>query len=126
MTNIVPCPRCGGDATIHKDAIGYYVKCLNCNSIKEGYVPSKEEIASWNEGTTPLTDGSSDKRVNANPMFCCKGLFDILLHRQDVCILDGKFLTIRGPDIWDTPIMYCPSCGKEIHLTFLADSEVDG
>lgn len=63
--------------------------------------------------------------MTANPVFCCKGLFDIVLHRQDVCILNGEFLAIHGPDIWHTPIKYCPVCGKEIHLTFLADSEVD-
>ena len=65
--------------------------------------------------------------MTANPVFCCKGLFDMVLHRQDVCILNGEFLAIRGQDIFcDTPIKYCPVCGKEIHLTFLADSEVDG
>lgn len=65
--------------------------------------------------------------MTANPVFCCKGLFDMVLHRQDVCILNGEFLAIRGQNIlWDTPIKYCPVCGKEIRLTFLADSEVDG
>lgn len=61
--------------------------------------------------------------MNANPMFCCKGLFDIVLHRQDVCILNGEFLAICGPDIRHTPIKYCPVCGKKIRLTFLADLE---
>ena len=128
MTEIKPCPKCGGKAEYFINPLspgGYYVVCLDCNKKTAPYSTSEEAILAWNEEATPLTDGSGDKRTNANPVFCCKGLFDILLHRQDVCILDGKFLTIRGPGIWDTPIMYCPSCGKEIRLTFLADSEVD-
>lgn len=128
MTVLKPCPKCGGKAelfTIRTPGGGHYVRCLDCFKRTTIYNTPEEVIASWNEEATPLTDGSSDRRTNANPVFCCKGLFDILLHRQDVCILDGKFLTIRGPDIWDTPIKYCPSCGKEIRLTFLADSEVD-
>ena len=128
MTDLKPCPKCGGKAEYFINPLStckYFVKCLDCNKRTASYVTSEEAILAWNEEATSLTDGSSDRRTNANPVFCCKGLFDILLHRQDVCILDGKFLTIRGADIWDTPIKYCPSCGKEIRLTFLADSEVD-
>ena len=127
MTEIKPCPKCGGKAEYFINPLSsrHFVRCLGCFKRTAIYDTSEEAILAWNEEATSPTDGSRDRRVNANPVFCCKGLFDVLLHRQDVCILDGKFLTIRGLDIWDTPIKYCPSCGKEIRLTFLADPEVD-
>lgn len=124
MTAIVSCPRCGGEATLHKDSIGYYVKCLNCNSIKEGYVPSKEVIASWNEEATPLTDGSGDQELNTPMALCCKGMLGLIMNtRLSVDISkNGKVdLYIRGGDTWVTPLRYCPACGRDVHLTFLAD-----
>ena len=62
--------------------------------------------------------------MTANPVFCCKDLYHTIIHNsQKIRILDGEFLAIIGEDTWFTPIKYCPSCGKEIRLTFLADSE---
>ena len=128
MTDLKPCPKCGGKAEYFINPLStckYFVKCLDCNKRTASYVTSEEAILAWNEEATPLTDGSSDRSVN-NPTFCCKGLFELIVHnRKNVCTFNGKFLAIRGEDGWDTPIKYCPSCGKEIRLTFLADSEVD-
>lgn len=62
--------------------------------------------------------------MTTNPMFCCKDLYHTIMHNsQNICILDGIHLAIRGEDGWFTPIKYCPSCGEEICLTFLSDSE---
>lgn len=138
MTDINPCPGCGGKPTVYthnvflnesdppeNDTQEYYVRCLNCH-LRTGACDTPEEaIERWNEKTTPQTDVSSDRKVN-NPLFCCKGLFGMIMHnRKNICILNGKFLAINGEDNWTTPVKYCPSCGKEIRLTFLADSEVD-
>ena len=126
MTEIKPCPGCGGKAELFANRGGNYIECLGCFKRTTLYDTSEEAIANWNEEATPLTDGSSDRRMNANPMFCCKDLYHTIIHNsQNICILNGIHLAIRGEDGWFTPIKYCPSCGKEIRLTFLADSEVD-
>ena len=129
MTEIKPCPKCGGKAEYFSNPLstcGYFVTCLDCNNRTALYDTSEEATIAWNEEAAPLTDGSSDRRVDANPMFCCKDLFRMMLHnRKNVCILNGKFLAINGDDNCITPVKYCPSCGKEIRLTFLTYSEVD-
>lgn len=130
MTDLKPCPGCGGKAELIANRAlsmwGYYVVCLDCFKRTALCDTPEEAIASWNEETTPLADVSSDNGMDANPMFCCKDLFRMMLHnRKNVCILNGKYLAINGDDNCITPVKYCPSCGKEIRLTFLADSEVD-
>lgn len=138
MTDINPCPKCGGKPIVYthnvflnesdppeNDTQEYYVRCPDCLLRLPASATPEEAIACWNEKTTPQTDVLSDGRVG-NPLFCCKDLFRMMLHnRKNVCILNGKFLAINGEDNCITPVKYCPSCGKEIRLTFLADSEVD-
>lgn len=132
MTDIKPCPKCGGKAVLNDFIVGCYVECTNCYRKTKSYAFPKEAIASWNEETTPLADGSGDQESNAPMTLCCKEMLGLFTHnRLHVGILNGKVdLYIRGEGIlgddrWVTPLRYCPSCGKEIRLTFLADSEVD-
>ena len=135
MTEINPCPICGGKAelfAIRTPIGGYYVGCLVCNNRTASYGTSKEAIANWNEGAAPLTDGSGDRESNTPMALCCKEMLGLFTHnRLHVGILNGKVdLYIRGEGIlgddrWVTPLRYCPACGKETHLTFLADRRVE-
>ena len=135
MTEINPCPICGGKAelfAIRTPIGGYYVGCLVCNNRTASYGTSKEAIANWNEGAAPLTDGSGDRESNTPMVLCCKEMLGLFTHnRLHVGILNGKVdLYIRGEGIlgddrWVTPLRYCPACGKETHLTFLADRRVE-
>ena len=133
MTEIKPCPKCGGKANYFINPLspgGYYVRCLDCFKRTTLYDTSEEAILAWNEEATPLTDGSGDRESNTLMALCCKEMLGLFTHnRLHVGILNGKVdLYIRGEGIlgddrWVTPLRYCPSCGKEIRLTFLADSE---
>lgn len=135
MTEINPCPICGGKAelfAIRTPIGGHYVGCLVCNNRTASYGTSKEAIANWNEGAAPLTDGSGDRESNTPMALCCKEMLGLFTHnRLHVGILNGKVdLYIRGEGIlgddrWVTPLRYCPACGKETHLTFLADRRVE-
>lgn len=65
--------------------------------------------------------------MNANPVFCCRAMA-VLISERTVKLKslsnDGHIIaTIGDPDQY-IPVKYCPACGKEFHLTFLADSEV--
>ena len=75
-----------------------------------------------------MTDGSGDREFNSSMAICCKEMLGLFTHnRLHVGILNGKVdLYIRGEGIlgddrWVTPLRYCPSCGKDVHMTFLAD-----
>ena len=131
MTEIKPCPKCGGKAEYFIYPLStckYFVTCLDCNNRTASYVTSEEAILAWNEEATPLTDGSGDQESNTPMTLCCKEMLGLFTHnRLHVGILNGKVdLYIRGEGIlgddrWVTPLRYCPACGKETHLTFLAD-----
>ena len=132
MTDIKPCPKCGGQAKLISNRAlgtwGYFVGCLDCSERTAMYGTSEKAIASWNEKTTPSTDVSSDRKINAQPIFCCGGMAylfasgEINLQRLDQS--GGLIATIGRFDRY-VPINYCPSCGRLFRLTFLADSEVD-
>ena len=131
MTEIKPCPKCGGKAELFAIRTligGDYVGCLDCFKRTAIYDTSEEAILSWNEGATSLTDGSGDRESNTPMALCCKEMLGLFTHnRLHVDILNGKVdLYIRGEGIlgddrWVTPLRYCPSCGKDVHMTFLAD-----
>ena len=127
MINLVPCPICGKKAILHDDSIRCYVECLNCHRRTEGYVSPKDAIASWNEGATPSTDGSRDKRMNVQLAFCCGDMTQLLasgeirLQRNQ----DGGLIATIGSFGHNIPLNYCPSCGRLFRLTFLADSGVN-
>lgn len=131
MTDLNPCPLCGGKAelfTIRTPIGGYYVGCLVCFKRTAQYDTSEEAIANWNEEAAPLTDGSGDQESNTPMALCCKEMLGLFTHnRLHVGILNGKVdLYIRGEGIlgddrWVTPLRYCPACGRDVHLTFLAD-----
>lgn len=126
MINLVPCPVCGNKAILHDDSIRCYVECLNCHRRTKGYVSPKDAVASWNEETTPLTDGSGDRRMNVQLAFCCGDMTQLLasgeirLKRNQ----NGGLIATIGSSGHNIPLNYCPSCGKKFNLTFLADSEV--
>ena len=124
MTDIKPCPNCGGKAILNDLGFVCYVECTNCHRRTKSYVFPKEAIASWNEEATPLTDGSGDHESNTPMTLCCKGMLGLIMNtRLSVDISkNGKVdLYIRGGDTWVTPLRYCPACGRDVHLTFLAD-----
>lgn len=127
MINLVPCPVCGMKAILHDDLIGCYVQCLNCHRRTEKYVFPRDAAAKWNEGATPLTDGSGDKRKNVQLAFCCNDMTQLLasgeirLQRNQ----DGGLVVTIGSSGHHIPLNYCPSCGRLFRLTFLADSGVD-
>lgn len=133
MTDIKPCPKCGGEAELFSNRTlgtwGYFVGCLDCFE-KTGMCDTAEEaIASWNEKTTPLTDGSGNKRMNAQPIFCCGDMAYLFasgeIHLQRLDQAGGLTVTVGRLDR-HVPLNYCPSCGRLFRLTFLADSGVDG
>ena len=65
--------------------------------------------------------------MNAQPVFCCNDMLGMVMHGSNLVVSsieNGITLAIRGEGQWMTPLRYCPSCGKEFHLTFLTDSEV--
>ena len=72
MTEIKPCPKCGGKAELFANRAlniwGYYVGCLDCFKRTTLYDTSEEAIASWNEEATTLTERTRDKRMNAKHM----------------------------------------------------------
>lgn len=130
MTDINPCPKCGGKAELIANRAlsmrGYYVVCLDCFKRTALCDTQEEAIASWNEETTPLTDGSGDKRMNAQLVFCCNDMTQLLasgeirLQRNQ----DGGLIATIGSSGHHIPLNYCPSCGRLFRLTFLADSGV--
>ena len=127
MTDLKPCPKCGGKAILHDDSICCYVGCVNCRKRSKGYVSPKDAIASWNEGATPSTDESGDKRMNVQLAFCCGDMTQLLasgeirLQRNQ----DRGLIATIGSSGHNIPLNYCPSCGRLFRLTFLTDSEVD-
>lgn len=128
MTYLRLCPKCGGKAELFANRAlstwGYYVGCLDCFRKTALCDTPEEAIASWNEGATPLTDGSGDQELNTPMALCCKGMLGLIMNtRLSVDISkNGKVdLYIRGVDTWVTPLRYCPACGRDVHLTFLAD-----
>ena len=66
MTEIKPCPKCGGKAEyfINLSTFEYFVKCLDCNNRTAQYGTSEEAILAWNEEATPLTDESEIGRAH--------------------------------------------------------------
>lgn len=123
MINLVPCPVCGMKAILHDDSIGCYVQCLNCHIRTEKYVSPRDAAAKWNEGVTPLTDESGDKRMNVQLAFCCGDMTQLLasgeirLQKNQ----DGDLIATIGSSGHHIPLNYCPSCGRLFRLTFLAD-----
>lgn len=131
MTDLKPCPGCGGKAKLIANRAlsmwGYYVGCLDCFKKTALCDTPEEAIASWNEGATPSTDESGDKGMNAQPIFCCGDMAylfasgEIHLQRLDQ---SGSLIVTVGRFDHHVPLNYCPSCGKKFNLTFLTDSEV--
>ena len=132
MTDIKPCPKCGGQAELISNRAlgtwGYFVVCLDCFE-KTGMCDTSEEaIARWNEKTTPPTDESGDKRMSVQPVFCCGDMAYLFasgeIHLQRLDQSGSLIATIRSSG-HNIPLNYCPSCGRLFRLTFLADSGVD-
>ena len=62
--------------------------------------------------------------MNASPVFCCQAMA-VLISERTVKLKslsnDGHIIAIIGDSDQYIPINFCPVCGKEFHLTFLAD-----
>lgn len=65
--------------------------------------------------------------MNATPIFCCAGMAQLFSSGE---VRITRFSNSGDPHITigsfdrGIPLNFCPSCGKEFHLTFLTDSEV--
>ena len=65
--------------------------------------------------------------MNANPVFCCQVMANIVMTGAVMLVVEGDRIlpsveTTRGRLL----LKHCPDCGKELRLTFLSDTEVDG
>lgn len=65
--------------------------------------------------------------MNATPAFCCP-FMAVFFASRNVRLRplsnDGGIVAHIGSLDEYVPLNFCPSCGKEFHLTFLTDSEV--
>lgn len=124
MTEIKPCSGCGGKAELFANRGGNYVECLGCFKKTAICDTAEEAIASWNENATLLTNGPSDKGMNANPVFCCGDMAQLFasgeIHLQRLDQSGDLIVTVGRSDRY-VPLNYCPSCGRLFRLTFLAD-----
>ena len=73
MTNLLPCPLCGGEAATEEEFTSFnVVRCLACGVVTDTYDTIAEAIAAWNRRVEPkvtveihhiLTDAPKGKIV---------------------------------------------------------------
>ena len=106
MTELLPCPFCGGEAHIVGGDDFFYnvVQCCNCHATASGrYETEAEAIAAWNTRAERTCRNISRKL--GNDEFTC----------EECC---ARVYGCRGEWFdanWEYhPFNYCPNCGAKV------------
>ena len=111
MSNLLPCPFCGGEAELHCDLDIYAVICSKCGAWgatvddwHEGDNAAKDAIAAWNRraDAAPVVRG---EWVEAK-----SGVMSVWPPGQVMCSVCGQ----RMPSQWKKMPPYCYGCGAKM------------
>ena len=125
MTDLKPCPFCGGEASIYEEIPGgYIVQCHDCCG-QIGIMTIEHAIAAWNAradteyGAVPATDENMAKYGWVRERTCqftikdnmneSEGMGDVWIECSAChCVFDFY------ADEWLMKMSYCPNCGAKV------------
>lgn len=133
MTELLPCPFCGGEARLSKDAFGNtileWVYCMSCGAqCGNGYTEA-EAIAAWNTraervgerktinktGDFVTHDSRAERTCRIVKTWSDSDYVDGWRYRCSEC---GCFIPVneRDPETGDviSAANYCPNCGAKV------------
>ena len=109
MTELKPCPFCGGEAEMltAESMNGGYLFCIMCNDCRsrgDVYDTEAEAIAAWN-----TRDERTCRDKNGGP------LYNFLGFECTLCgtVVNDYMLTITSDDGYEQ-FNYCPNCGARV------------
>ena len=62
MTELKPCPFCGGEAVLQAFYGGNYVECGTCKCSTERFIKTEDAIQAWNNRPNPWHTGTPTDR----------------------------------------------------------------
>lgn len=108
MSELKPCPFCGGEAELRDDGEAgypYYVQCVECGGMTDGYLHADRPfgaIDAWNARAERTC-----RIENTNGEWCCSCCGEAVGSDDPWCEL---FTNGNAIELWN----YCPNCGAKV------------
>ena len=111
MTELLPCPFCGGGSRTYRTIVGRFVACCNnpfCASVGP-FGTEAEAVAAWNTRIDDYKQAAEYWQLMYEQTFAertCRNTSDSNYFRCSVC----RKKTYRGEETFN----YCPNCGAKV------------